>query len=184
MKPGAIGGWKAILLVLGLTGCASHYSVSESELSQHLNRHLRSETELSADRFLRATLTLSDIDVQIGRTPDRVTVTADSRLSVKTPLVPLKARVEFEFEARPWYDRGDHSVYLQELTLVRMEATPRQLEQLILPASQEAMRFVRLYLESQPVYRLDQKGWKEDLLRRFGKEIQIQPGRLEFVLRP
>ncbi len=171
-------------MIASLIGCASHYSVTESELSAHLNRQLRSETELVADRLLQATLMLSDIEVKIGKTPNRVTVIADSRLQVKTPLLPLRAQVQFEFEARPWYDRVDHSLYLQELTLVSMDATPEQLTQLMLPVSQEAMQYLRLYLENQPVYRLDQKGWKEDLLRRFGKEIQIHPGRLEFVLKP
>ncbi|GAA4900821.1 DUF1439 domain-containing protein [Ferrimonas pelagia] len=172
------------LAALLLGGCATSYSVSESELEGHLNRQLRSEQKIEGSGLLGAELTFSDIQVEIGQETDRVSVAAHSRIKVNTPLIPLRAGLELQFKATPWYDNTDHSIYLRDLELANIEASPKELEQMLLPLSREAMQWVQLYLENQPIYKLEEQGWQQDILRKFGKEIRIRPGKLEFVLEP
>ncbi|MBY5992082.1 DUF1439 domain-containing protein [Ferrimonas balearica] len=175
--------WIAALTLL-LAGCATSYTVTESELEGYLNDALRKERSAELSPGLSATMTLSDIAVTIGDQPDRVAIQTRSSVKIDTPLIPLRAQLAFTFSAKPWYDRSDHSLYLQEVELSGVKASPEELEQMLIPLSREAMQFVRLYLENQPVYQLDQQGWREDLLRQFGEELKVRPGKLEFVLRP
>ncbi|ADN74522.1 protein of unknown function DUF1439 [Ferrimonas balearica DSM 9799] len=173
-----------LLVTLGLGGCAASYSVTETELEGYLNNALRKEQRAELNPGLSATMTLSDIDVTIGDEAERVAIRTRSSVKVKTPLIPLRAELAFTFSAKPWYDSDDHSVYLKDVALSEVSASPEELEQLLIPLSREAMQVVKLYLENQPVYQLDQQGWKEDLLRQFGRELKVSPGQLEFVLKP
>lgn len=173
-----------LLVTLGLGGCAASYTVTESELEGYLNDALRKEQKAELSPGLSARMTLSDIEVTIGEEPDRVAIRTRSSVKVNTPLIPLRAELAFTFNATPWYDRNDHSLYLRDVSLSDVSASPKELEQALIPLSREAMQVVQLFLENQPVYQLDQQGWQEDLLRQFGRELKVQPGQLEFILKP
>lgn len=168
--------------LLLMQGCATQYSVTEGELERYLNDELSREYQTAEGEQISAQMTLADISVNIDS--DAVSIDTRSSFKVKTPLMPLRADLNLSFSAVPWYDRQDHGLYLKNVTLQKVEARPEQLEEVLVPLSREVMEFVRLYLENQPVYKLDDKGWKEELLRDFAQEIQLKPGKLELVLKP
>ncbi|SHH99166.1 DUF1439 domain-containing protein [Ferrimonas marina] len=173
--------WAILVGLLG--GCAASYSVTESELEGYLNRQLKQEHQ-SREGPLGAKMVLSDMQVTIGQQPDKVAISARSEMALTTPIFPLRANLDLTFSATPWYNPDDHSIYLKHLELDEVRATPKEIEQVLIPFSREAMQFISLFLQNQPIYTLDDKGWQQDLLRQFGKEIQVKPGKLTFVLQP
>ncbi|MCE9686058.1 DUF1439 domain-containing protein [Shewanella sp. AS16] len=174
--------WLPLALLLGLSGCASQYSVSQREVEQYLNREIHFEvTEGSGP--IKVDIRLNDIRVTLGHKPDTMAVTAMTRLSLHTPLFPLRASLSASFEAKPWYDSQSHGVYLRDLNLVGVESSPKDLGQALSRATPQLMSFLRHYLETQPVYVLDTKDSNQALMAKMAKSLEVQPGKLVLQLK-
>ncbi|WP_298443321.1 DUF1439 domain-containing protein [uncultured Ferrimonas sp.] len=167
-----------------LAACSTSYSVSEGELENYLNQQLRKQHKSQGNKELGAELVLGDSEVDIGATPDTIAVTSSARIKLNTPIIPLRAGLSFTFSAKPYYDPVDKAIYLKEVELTEISASPRQVEQILKPLGQQTSQWVSVILQNQPVYSLDQSDWRQDLIGRFGRELKIKPGKLEFVLQP
>ncbi|MBT1446396.1 DUF1439 domain-containing protein [Shewanella sp. JM162201] len=169
------------LLLIGacvlLSGCISQYSISEREMESYLNREIGLEIKDKSGP-LGARLSVNQVEVTLGHKPDTMAVKATSLAELKTPLVPLRATVTATFEAKPWYDKNAHGVYLRGLELVSLESSPPELKQLLTGVTPELMRAVRTYLESQPVYVLDTRDKAQGKLAEMTEKITVKPGKL------
>jgi hypothetical protein len=175
------------LVTLGLSlllgACATQYSVSEAEMQQYLNRELRIDAKQSKGP-MGAEFRLLDVKVRLGEKPETMAVSAHSRITLKTPLMPLSANLRATFEAKPWYNSDNHSIYLRELKLVEVESDPRELQQALNLVSPQLMAAISRLLETQPVYVLDTKDSNQALMAKMTKRIEVQPGKLALIFKP
>ena len=167
--------WLGLLLLL--TGCASQYNITESEIEQYLNKEMHFEVK-QGNRLIGVSLKLNDMQVVLGAKPNTMAVTAATVITVNNPLLPIHAKLKTTFEAEPWYDSNNKSVYLRQLTLVKVESKPADIERYIHQATPELMAFLRNYLENQPVYTLDIRNNNQALMAKMTKEIAVQKGQL------
>ncbi|ABI70051.1 DUF1439 domain-containing protein [Shewanella frigidimarina] len=164
-------------LLLLLTGCASQYSITESEIEQYLNKDMHFEVK-QGNKLIGVSLKLNDMQVVLGAKPNTMAVTAATMITVNNPLLPIHAKLKTTFEAVPWYDSNTKSVYLRQLTLVKVESEPADIERYISQATPQLMGFLRNYLENQPVYTLDTRDSNQALMAKMTKEIAVQQGKL------
>lgn len=164
-------------LLLVLTGCASQYSITESEIAQYLNKDMHFEVK-QGNKLIGVSLKLNDIQVVLGQKPNTMAVTAATVINVNNPLVPLHARLKTTFEAVPWYDGNTKSVYLRQLNLVKVESEPADIERYITQVTPQLMTFLSHYLATQPVYTLDVNDTNQAMMAKMTKEIIVQQGKL------
>ncbi|USD37878.1 MULTISPECIES: DUF1439 domain-containing protein [Ferrimonas] len=175
--------WLLIPWILALTGCATSYTLTENELQDYLSDNMTVQQRQSPLPFVDAEMTLNRIDVAIGRSGDNVEVSTVSELVIRTPLLPIRASLTATLSAVPWYRPEDQSIYLRDLQVVEITATPKELNGPLQQLSSQSLTAVQLFLSNQPIYTLDQKDWKQELLAQFGRELTIEPGALRFHLR-
>ena len=168
--------------LLLLSGCAAHYSVTEQQLTDYLNKELKFDVQQGNDIF-GTKLKLNHVTVTLGQRPGTMSVTADSSIVINTPLLPLRASLTAEFDAKPWYDKTSQGIYLKDLQLTKIKSTPEDIEKAINQVSPELMRYIRTYLESQPVYILNTDHTDQALLARFTDQIRVDPGKLVLVFK-
>jgi len=164
-------------LLLLLTGCASQYSITESDIEQYLNKDMHFEVK-QGNKLIGVSVTLNDMQVVLGAKPNTMAVTAATVIIVNNPLMPIHAKLKTTFEAVPWYDSATKSVYLRQLDLVNVTSEPADIERYISQATPQLMRFLRHYLENQPVYTLDTRDSNQALMAKMTKEIAVQQGKL------
>lgn len=162
-----------------LTACISQYSVSESELEQYLDNEVKFELNEGSGLF-GIQMKLNDIQVRLGNKPNTMAVTAVTKVSLQNPLLPVSTSLSTEFEAQPWYDASDHSVYLRNLQLVKVKSSPRELGQAVENLVPQLMTFLRYQLEQQPVYVLDTSDENQAKIAELVSEIKVLPGELVF----
>ncbi|WP_028116239.1 DUF1439 domain-containing protein [Ferrimonas senticii] len=168
-----------------LAACSTTYSVTEAELEGYLNQQLRKQHDAVQSKApLGASFVLGDTSVKIGADSDKVAVTSSARVQLDTPIIPLRAGLSLEFKAKPYYDPVEQAIYLRDVELSTVEASPKQVEALLKPLGQQTSQWLSLILQSQPVYTLDQNDWRQELIGQFGREIKVKPGKLEFILKP
>lgn len=168
-----------------LSACSSTYSVSEKELEDYLNEKLRQQhLSEQADKQFGAEFVLADTQVQVGAEPDTVAVTSSARIKLNTPIIPLRAGLSLEFKAKPYYDPVEQAIYLRDVELNAVEASPKQIEGVLKPLGQQTSQWLSVILQNQPVYTLDKTDWRQELIGDFTRDIKVKPGKLEFVLQP
>ena len=170
------------LLMLSLTACVSQYSISERQLSNYLNKEMHFEVK-EGNRFFGLEMKINDVKVKLGHKADTMAITANSQVKVANPLMPLNATMTAEFEAKPWYDSDQHSLYLRELKLVKLTSNPKDLEQAMGELAPQVMRFITHFLETQPVYVLDTQEGNQALLAELAKRIEVAPGKINLIFK-
>ncbi|ABE53543.1 protein of unknown function DUF1439 [Shewanella denitrificans OS217] len=174
MKPLTLIG---VMLLLLLTGCASQYSITESDIEQYLNKDMHFEVK-QGNQLIGVSLKLNEIQVVLGQKPNTMAVTAATVIRVNNPLLPIQARLKTTFEAEPWYDSKTKSVYLRQLNLVKVESEPKDIERYIAQATPQLMGFLRNYLQTQPVYTLDVNDSNQALMAKMTKALEVHQGKL------
>ena len=167
-------------VLLFLTGCVSQYSITESELEDYLSDEIHFEIK-EGNQLFGIDMRINNIEVELGHKTDIMAVSATSVIKVRNPLMPFKAELEATFEAKPWYDATNHSVYLRELKLVEIKSSPKDFDKAIQQFSPQLMRFLTQFLETQPVYVLDTNESNQALIAEMTKRIQVQPGKLQLI---
>ncbi|GGI90522.1 hypothetical protein GCM10007978_30180 [Shewanella hanedai] len=168
------------LTMLLLTGCVSQYSITEEELEGYLSDEIHFEVK-EGNQLFGIEMRINNIDVELGHKADTMSVTADSVIKIKNPLVPFKANMKTTFEAEPWYDAQSHSVYLKQLTLVSIESDPKDIEKAVKQVAPQMMGFLTNFLETQPVYVLDTSESNQALIADMTKQIKVEPGKLKLI---
>ncbi len=168
------------LLILSLTGCVSQYNITEAELEGYLSDEIHFEVK-EGNQLFGIEMRINNIDVSLGHKPEMMSVAALSVIKVRNPLMPFKAEMKTTFEAKPWYDASNHSVYLRELKLVEISSSPKDFDKAIQQFSPQVMKFLTQFLETQPVYVLDIKESNQALLAEMTKRIEVVPGKLKLI---
>ncbi|TKB49120.1 DUF1439 domain-containing protein [Ferrimonas aestuarii] len=176
--------WLAMMMIAALTlqGCATSYTLSESEVEDYLDDKLSITEQQSPIQFLETELNLNQIKVRIGRGNDKVQVSTYSELVIRTPLLPLRATLTATIAATPWYRPEDKGIYLRDLEIVSIDSSPKELGVPLEQLGKQSLSALQLFLSSQPVYTLDQNDWKQDILAKLGREITVEPGKIRFHL--
>ncbi|GLP95991.1 DUF1439 domain-containing protein [Paraferrimonas sedimenticola] len=171
------------LMALLLGGCASQYSISESELENYIEDKVSFETESVRTPLFATETSLNDIKVTLGHKADTMKVAATSKIKISNPIFPLSASIHAEFEAQPYYDPSQKALYLRQLELVKLESEPRELNQALAQITPQAINFLRYFLENQAIYRLDTKQWDQATLAKMTKQVKVTPGYISFVFK-
>ncbi|MCL1039879.1 DUF1439 domain-containing protein [Shewanella submarina] len=165
-----------------LSGCAAQYSISQQELTDYLNKEISFDVKQGSG-IVSANLKLNQVEVRLGEKPDTMTVLADSSITISNPLLPLRATLTAEFEAKPWYDKHNQGIYLKDLQLTKVASNPKDLEVAIKGVAPELMRYIRGFLETQPVYVLNRQETNQAMLANLTEEIKVKPGKLVLVFK-
>lgn len=171
-----------VFMCASLTGCATNYSISQGELTDYLNKEMNYEVK-QGNQFIGTKIKLNKVAVILGETPNTMKVITNSEVAITNPLLPLRATLNASFEAEPWYDNNNHSIYLKNLRLVDVQSTPKDIEKIVKDIGPQLMGFVSRFLETQPVYVLDKQDDNQALAAKLVDKIEVKPGKLVFVFK-
>ncbi|PAV27292.1 hypothetical protein CF392_01505 [Tamilnaduibacter salinus] len=168
-----------------VSGCASFspYSVSESTLEGYLHDAVNrfDEHQAGANSPLNASLTSADITLgPDGRNVAILDIAG--QVSVDAFVARLPVDIALEVEGAPYYDSSERAVYIRDLKLLKSDIQSAFFNGDIAPVSDTMMSFVAQWLETVPVYRLDDTNLGERLLGMVPSDVRVAPGRLEFVM--
>ncbi len=166
-----------------LAACSTSYNITEVELQHYLDKELSKQT-LQYSGPMGVELNLNSAQVTVGSTPNKITLISDAAIRLETPIMPLQALLTLQVEAQPYYDSHKQAIYLKDVELSGFSTTPKQVEWLLQPLSGELSAWLNVILSGQPIYTLDQTDWRQELLGRFGQQIDVKPGHLQFILQP
>jgi hypothetical protein len=173
------------LLSLLFSGCATQYTVSQEELQHSIDQRLPVKSELA---FSGATgeLLAKTARLDVGRAaPGRVAITTTGSVSVPTPLGPLQDDYTCAFSGKIRFNPQDRGIYLSDVAVSSLEF--KGLSQMLPPdwyaaTTEEAKRMLVSQLTAGPLYTVQDKTFAESWFRKHGSAINVEQGRLVFVL--
>lgn len=171
-----------IAMIFVLSGCVSHYSIFENDISHYLDKKL-TFTIKQGNEFLGAELILNHVQIKLGQLPNKITIIGHSHIKITNPFVPFKASLLAEFSATPWYDKKNHSVYLKDLKLIKIESAPKNIAYAINDVSPQLVQHLRKYFENNPIYQLTTDDIRQALLAKITEQIKVEPGKLVLVFK-
>jgi len=168
-----------LLLLLG--GCSTHYGLTEQQIANYIDDEVSFEQHLGVPGLLNAKASLTDISVTLGRSSEQaMDVEGQTRITVANPFFPIDARVHAAFSAEPYYEQSEGAVYLRNVQLRKLQTEPYAMAKAVEALVPQAVAILRNYLETKPVYVLDDSNWKEASIKKVGKSLQIRDHTLYF----
>ncbi|MCE2595998.1 DUF1439 domain-containing protein [Motilimonas cestriensis] len=170
-------------LALLASACSQTYSVSEQEVASYINEQVSFKHEDGIPGILYVKAELGKVAVKFGREQaDALQVSGTSSLELQNPLRPFKGSVTVDFSAKPWYNKKEGAVYLKDVKLTNVSSDPADLGNEVAKLVPRVSQALQLFLQTQPIYVLDEQDMNQAMIKKVGKEIVIKPGKIEFVM--
>jgi hypothetical protein len=172
------------LLLSALSGCAalSPYSISDVTLEGYLQDAVAEFDQSQLKAGSPVSLSLSDADITLG--PDGrevVVVDLKGQVAVNAFMARLPVDLALKVEGQPYYDQEKKAVFIRRLQLLDSRVNSKFFSGDIKPLTDNMMRLVAQWLESVPVYKLDQSKLSERLFGLAPVGVKVVPGKLILV---
>jgi len=170
-------------LALLASACSHTYTLSEEEVATYINQHASFKLEDGIPGILFVKAELGKVEVKLGRDQaDALQVSGTSSLELQNPLRPFKGQVTVDFSAKPWYNEKEGAVYLTNVTLTNVSSEPADLGKEVVKLIPQVSQALQVFLQTQPIYVLNEQDRNQAMIKKVGKEIVIKPGKIEFVM--
>lgn len=172
-----------LLMISPTINAGSQLSISEQEINRYLETRLSEKFPLSdrvgVPKLFQLDYKLSNLVTSIGHTEEKVVNISgivDSLLEVNGKEYQIK--LQLNMDTLPYYNAEKGALYLKNVHLKNWSAVPEKYQdelQMFLPMIADGLAGV---LNQYPVYTLDETKTKEALIKKFGKQIVVEKGRL------
>lgn len=171
-----------MLLSLAMLGQGS-YDINEQQINQYLQSQVQVDKQLELPGIIKAHVQLEQSDVQIGRqSPDTARVFGKGKLNITLPdSTHYDARISMTYEARPRYDKTQGALFLDNMKLIEYKLEPLEAEQKFGFMLNMLLKSMEKRLETQPVYRLDDKDPQQVWLKDNLIGLELTPGTIHLL---
>lgn len=167
-----------------LSANANLLSISEQEINDYLATKLAEKIPLQdkvgIPKLFELDYRLHSLTSQIGRTDEKkVAVSGSVDGILKTKGKKYDASIYLNMDTTPYYDPQKGAIYLKDIRLLSWSATPAKYQtelQMFLPVLADGLAS---FLNSTPVYTLDESKMKEAMVKKFGKAIIVENGSIK-----
>ncbi|WP_148861993.1 DUF1439 domain-containing protein [Marinobacter fonticola] len=173
-----------LAMFLALTGCASlsPYSISESTLEGYLQNAVADFDRQQLQAGSPLSVSLGQTDITLGPDGREVAVLdIEGQISVNAFLTRIPINLALKVEGAPVYDREQKAVFIRRLKLLDSRVESSLFKGDLKPLTDSTMRVVAQWLETVPVYRLDDKSLGQRLLGMTPVGVKVAPGKLVLV---
>ena len=176
---------QSMLLSLAMLGQGS-YDINEQQINQYLQSQVQVDKQLELPGIIKAHVQLEQSDVQIGRqSPDTARVFGKGKLKIALPdQTEYDARLNMTYEARPRYDKAKSALFLDNMKLIDYKLEPAAAEQKFGFMLRMLLQSMEKRLETQPVYKLDDKDPNQAWLKENLLGLELSPGKIHLLTKP
>lgn len=174
----------ALAFAVALTGCASlsPYSISESTLEGYLQNAVADFDRQQLQAGSPVSVSLSQADITLGPDGREVAVLdIAGQISVNAFMTRLPVDLSLKMEGAPVYDPEEKAVFIRRLQLLDSRVESSLFKGDLKPLTDSMMRVVAQWLETVPVYRLNEDSFGERLLGMTPVVVKVVPGKLVLV---
>ncbi|MEG9475550.1 DUF1439 domain-containing protein [Mannheimia indoligenes] len=162
---------------------ANMLSISEQEINDYLATKLSEKVPLQdkvgIPQLFELDYRLHSLTSQIGRTKEKkVAISGAVDGILKARGKKYDASIHLNMDTTPYYDPQRGALFLKDVRLLSWSATPAKYQselQMFLPMLAEGLAG---FLNSTPVYTLDESKMKEAMVKKFGKAIVVEDGNI------
>lgn len=157
--------------------------ISENEINDYLATKLSEkvplQNKIGMPKLFELDYKLHSLTSQIGRTEEKkvaISGIIDGILQARGK--QYNAKINLNMDTTPYYDAEKGALFLKDVRLLNWSAEPAKYQdelQIFLPILLDGLNY---YLDSTPVYTLDENSFKESMLKKFGKAIIVEDGSL------
>ncbi|MEQ5836818.1 DUF1439 domain-containing protein [Marinobacter sp. R17] len=180
----AVGPILAFAAALTLSGCASlsPYSVSENTLEGYLQNAVADFDRQQLKAGSPLSVSLDQADITLGPDGREVAVLdIAGQVAVNAFMTKLPVDLKLKVEGAPVYDREERAVYIRRLKLLDSSIDSQFFKGDLKPVTDNVMRLVAQWLETVPVYRLDENSFAERMIGMAPVDVKVVPGKLVLV---
>ncbi|KTA91749.1 hypothetical protein VO71_17575 [Aeromonas salmonicida subsp. smithia] len=176
---------QSMLLNLAMLGQGS-YDINEQQINQYLQSQVQVNKQLELPGIIKAHVQLEQSDVQIGRqSPDTARVYGKGKLRIALPdQTEYDARLNMTYEARPRYDKAQSALFLDNIKLIEYKLEPEAAQQKFGFMLGMLLQSMEKRLETQPVYRLNDKDPNQAWLKENLLGLELSPGKIHLLTKP
>ena len=176
---------QSVLLSLAMLGQGS-YDINEQQINQYLQSQVQVDKQLELPGIIKAHVQLEQSDVQIGRqSPDTARVFGKGKLKISLPdQTQYDALLNMTYEARPRYDKTQSALFLDNMKLIDYKLEPAEAEQKFGFMLRMLLQSMEKRLETQPVYKLDDKDPNQAWLKETLLGLELSPGKIRLLTKP
>ncbi|OUL56414.1 DUF1439 domain-containing protein [Pseudoalteromonas ulvae] len=178
-----------ILLVWigSLTGCSSLnslalYQISEQTINQQTAAQLSSLAAEHHVMGIPVTLGVTQALFTVGPDgKDVVRLTVKAQANIKMFGLRYPVLLHSSLEAKPVYRGQDHSIYLQQLTILHSSIEAAGFKGNLKPLDDNLQALISQFLAANPIYTLNEQNPTERLLMSVPVDIKIKAGLVELT---
>ncbi|HDL5861343.1 TPA: DUF1439 domain-containing protein [Mannheimia haemolytica] len=167
-----------------LSANANLLTISEQEINDYLATKLAEKIPLKdkvgIPKLFELDYRLHSLTSQIGRTEEKkvaISGVVDGLLNAKGK--KYAASIHLNMDTTPYYDPQKGALFLKDVRLLSWSATPAKYQaelQMFLPVLADGLSS---FLNSTPIYTLDENKTKEAMVKKFGKAIVVENGNIK-----
>lgn len=172
----------SLLLVSGCASTFDRYSIDEATIEQHLQRQIQNFDQQQARNGIPMRLELKRAKVTLGPEGREVAlVDFAGTATVDAMMMKIPVGISFRMEGAPVYDSEAKAVFLRDLKLLesRVDSGMGSLD--LQPFAGSLTRIAAVFLDTNPVYELDESDFGQRLFGMMNMGIKVSPGRLTMV---
>ncbi|WP_111497513.1 MULTISPECIES: DUF1439 domain-containing protein [Marinobacter] len=170
--------------LMTLSGCAalSPYSVSESTLEGYLHDAVTDFDRQQLEAGSPLSVSLDQADITLGPDGREVAVLdIQGQVAVNAFMTKLPVDLKLKLEGAPVYDADQQAIFIRRLQLLDSSVESSLFKGDLKPVTDNVMRLVAQWLETVPVYRLNQDSFAERMIGMAPVDVKVAPGRLVLV---
>lgn len=160
-------------------GFLAPFAVTETQINDYLAQKANIRDQFRFPGLFSIDYQLQDLTAHIGQHAEkRVEIDGSMHGVFKLQDKQFAAKLNLTFDTVPYYDAQKGAVYLKEVRILRWSGSPQTyMEQLqaVMPLLSGNLAAL---LNHIPVYTLDPNNARDALIKKFAKEIRVEPGKL------
>ncbi|OOF70523.1 DUF1439 domain-containing protein [Rodentibacter caecimuris] len=164
---------------LSFVTTASAFSISEEQINQVLKEKADVNGKFGLPGLFSLEYKLRELNTKIGQTDEKrveVNGIAEGKFSISGKTYP--AKIALAFDTLPYYDAEKGQLFLRNFRILRWSGEPNEYMEKLQAVIPFLSQSIAEIMHTVPVYTLDENQIQEMVIKKFGKGIKVEKGRL------
>lgn len=174
-----------LVTTLMLSACSYNYQITEAQVAHYLKEHINYKKTYHLGSLAAINTDLNQLSVQIGRdNKQQIQLSGLINLHLSSFIKNIDFNCHGNFSAKPIYKKAEGAIYLTDIRVKLDDVKPSKYNMIVsefLPKLEDSLK---IYLQSHPIYKLNDNKTKQALIKRFAEKINIKDGYIDIIFKP
>ncbi|CAG8998208.1 MAG: putative lipoprotein YceB [Candidatus Celerinatantimonas neptuna] len=174
-----------LLTTFMLSACSYNYQITEAQVTHYLKEHVNYQKTYRLGSLAAINTDLNQLTVHIGRNnQQQIQLSGLINLRLSSFIKNINFNCHGNFSAKPIYSQTEGAIYLTDIQVKLNNINPSKYSTIVSEFLPKLEKSLKTYLQSHPIYKLNDKKTKQALIKRFAEKIDVKDGYIDIIFKP